>query len=44
MQTNAKQYPEVEFTILHILYPRYRQKIVGHIPKNKKKEKVCLYS
>ena len=32
------------FTIIHLLHPRYHPKIIGHILKNKKKEKVCLYS
>ena len=36
MQANVKEYRD--------LRPRYLPKIIGHIPKNKKKEKVYLYS
>ena len=43
MQANAKQYPEVELLLSFAFpHPRYCPKIIGHIPKNKKKEKVCL--
>ena len=42
-QANAKLHPEAEFysylKIIHILYPRYHPKVIGHILKNKLKNK-----
>ena len=43
-QANARQHPEVELylKIIHILHPYYHLKIIGHILKNKQKNK-CFY-
>ena len=45
-QANAKQHSEAElllFETIHILHPHYHPKIIGHILKNKQKNKhVCI--
>ena len=45
---SAKQHPEAEFCYLkniYILYPSYHPKIMGHILKNKQKNKcVCIHT
>ena len=47
-EANAKQHSEAELLLLleiiHILYPRYHLKIIGHILKNKQTAKyICLH-
>ena len=44
-QANAKQHPETElFKIIHILHQCYQPRIIGHILKNKQKDKfVCIH-
>ena len=51
-QANAKQHPEAELLlfefcylkIIHIFHQRYHPKVVGHILKNKQKNKcVCIH-
>ena len=44
MQPNAKQHPEAELLLIHILHSHYYLKIIGHVLKNKQKNKcVCIH-
>ena len=44
-EANAKQHQETElFKVIHILDQCYQPRIIGHIPKNKQKDKcVCIH-